>query len=1257
MADSKIVITASLNTVETVETIKKDLKTVEGMLESNPLQLSCTISDSSIKQMQSQLDSLTKGLTINTNVNAQNIQQSINQATKNQKIEVDITTKINKSTLQKQAKEMEEILQLFDRGGKQSGRAELVSLLEEYQKAYKAENYQGTINALDKIITFTRDHQRSVEVTNTELKEEQESVRQVLKNMEKLYITTKQVEEIQRDLTGSHRNARGETTEAENYLNNILGKNKWSSDSSKFVNVSTQYWSVFTENVRAAFENLGNYVTQFNEGDIVQGLKDFVDFMGQSTDQTTAYMRANATSATEWADAVGNAIAKVTGTNLASIELFQYELILSDEDVAKTEENAQKITRAYSTIQEAKDFYKNDKNVDSVTADWIKDANGDITGFTINVNKASGEVERLKHTITEAGEVMFDGSTGSDSGIQKAIEQASKSADTLERRLINLKAAADDKSAPRPIKSEESIGKVEAAYNKAIEAIEKLRQADKSTFAELDNEAKKAVDDFNNVVKAMRNADTAATKLRAKPIETIKAEETANLDKFVATISNSAIPNIENLTKRVDELRNELSALKTGDKQGLTNYLDNFSILEEQFKTLNTQAKITKSVLNDLGKMPQNSDIKALTSEYQALMSQIGTAKTVDDYRAISETLATLKPLFNEIIQKTNDETIAAEKTANAIKAISDAYDKITSLNKKLTTGNLTSVEANYKKEEINALEVLAIEERLSLQYAGLYTEEVQKQIKAIKNKSNAIIESRNQQKANDEQLAEAEKKHEAALTIIHNAYKEIASAQKTLSSGKATDVDVSYALAAQIEQRALVESTRERLELEGLLDAEILDEIKNGEILVAKTRQIAEADRDAAQAKKDEIEAEKAYKKELQDVNKIIKDNLTALEKFNNSTVAKNNKSNADVIGQVGTNNNLITQLKAWQDSLKVDSSATNVAKIKAEIDALSGSLKNAVTDSQNLNNSLANSNAEATLASKINNLKNQVEIFANTNRRATESLKQMRNGMTFADEWQRIVSQLKSGNLDENAIRRLSEDLRNFKGEAQSAGLTVNRFFQSMSNQLKMIAQRWLSLYAIIGRITSAFNELKSVDKILTEIAKSSDVARESLESLGNAAFDAANKYGRSVTDYLYGVQEFSRAGFRGEQLTGLTEISLLAQSAGDIETDLANSYVIATNAAYGLAGSQEKLGEVLDRQNYVTNNYALNMTDLANATKIAASQAAQSGIEIDQMTAALATMISTTQQGGEIAARSLRGKRALCTTALYRCESIIA
>ena len=163
--------------------------------------------------------------------------------------------------------------------------------------------------------------------------------------------------------------------------------------------------------------------------------------------------------------------------------------------------------------------------------------------------------------------------------------------------------------------------------------------------------------------------------------------------------------------------------------------------------------------------------------------------------------------------------------------------------------------------------------------------------------------------------------------------------------------------------------------------------------------------------------------------------------------------------------------------------------------------------------------------------------------------------------------------------------------------------------------------------------------------------------MRRLGQESFDTASQYGRTASDYLLGVQEMSRAGFGEQASEDMARLSVLAQAAGDMTADLSNQYLIATNAAYGYEGSVEKLNDVLDRQNYVTNHYALSMGDLAEATKIASSQAAQSGIGIDEMTAALSTMISTTQQGGEIASRALRGKRALCTTALYRCESIIA
>ena len=205
------------------------------------------------------------------------------------------------------------------------------------------------------------------------------------------------------------------------------------------------------------------------------------------------------------------------------------------------------------------------------------------------------------------------------------------------------------------------------------------------------------------------------------------------------------------------------------------------------------------------------------------------------------------------------------------------------------------------------------------------------------------------------------------------------------------------------------------------------------------------------------------------------------------------------------------------------------------------------------------------------------------------------------------------------------------------------------------------WMSMTAAVSMFTrsirDALDELKEVDTILTEISKTSDRTEESLRKLGETSFATASKYGQKASDYLLGVQEMSRAGFDENSSEQMAELSTLAQSAGDMTAELANEYLIATNAGYQFGGSAEKLNSVLDSQNYITNHNALSMSELAEATKIVASQAAQSGIGIDEMTAAVGTMIATTQQGGEVAARALKGKRTLCTIALYGCESIVA
>lgn len=304
---------------------------------------------------------------------------------------------------------------------------------------------------------------------------------------------------------------------------------------------------------------------------------------------------------------------------------------------------------------------------------------------------------------------------------------------------------------------------------------------------------------------------------------------------------------------------------------------------------------------------------------------------------------------------------------------------------------------------------------------------------------------------------------------------------------------------------------------------------------------------------------------------------------------------------------------------------------------------------------------NKLANLQNRIKRLTADINSYATANKRAIESTKQMSSGKSFADEWSRITSVMARGaDLTDRELKDLSADMAVFRKEAQAAGLAGVSAFEKFGNAFKTIST-YISanqiINMVISQIRSAVTELQTVDDRLTEISKTSDRTVESLRSLGETAFDTASKYGRTASDYLLGVQEMSRAGFNEQQSEDMAELTILAQAAGDMTADLANQYLIATNAAYDYNGSIAELTDTLDRQNYVTNHYALSMNDLAEATKIAASQAAQSGIGIDEMTAALSTMISTTQQGGEIASRALRGKRAIRTLALYRCKSIIA
>lgn len=220
--------------------------------------------------------------------------------------------------------------------------------------------------------------------------------------------------------------------------------------------------------------------------------------------------------------------------------------------------------------------------------------------------------------------------------------------------------------------------------------------------------------------------------------------------------------------------------------------------------------------------------------------------------------------------------------------------------------------------------------------------------------------------------------------------------------------------------------------------------------------------------------------------------------------------------------------------------------------------------------------------------------------------------------------------------------QEVNAIKAEASQKGLTGNSITSELKRAFSQIGQ-FVGIYGGLQRavsaVTDSISELKEIDTILTEISKTSDLTTSQLKTLGETSFDSASKWGKKASDYLTGIQEMSRSGYYGKQAEQMADLSVLAQSAGDLDPNTANSYLLASNAAYKYQGNVEKLNAVLDGQNMITNRNSVSMSDMAAATTKAASMASELGVKENQLSAMIGTIESRTKAGGDEVGTALK------------------
>lgn len=269
-----------------------------------------------------------------------------------------------------------------------------------------------------------------------------------------------------------------------------------------------------------------------------------------------------------------------------------------------------------------------------------------------------------------------------------------------------------------------------------------------------------------------------------------------------------------------------------------------------------------------------------------------------------------------------------------------------------------------------------------------------------------------------------------------------------------------------------------------------------------------------------------------------------------------------------------------------------------------------------------------------KKEKLNNQLTTYLSKNSKIRESEPLLKE----ADKLREKIA----GINDRDSLRDVTDSFQLFKSECSATGYQA----KSTSDRIKSLVGNVTKVGSAFGVASMAISNyqkslktIKTNDDILTEISKTSNSTKQELEELGNSAFDTASKFGKVSSDYLTAIEEMNRSGFYGEAGKALGELTLLTQAAGDVTAEVAQKYLLSTNAAYGYAGSVEKLTNVLDGQNYITNRHSVDMETMATATEKAGSMAANTGVKIEELSAMIGTISARTKEAGTITGTGIK------------------
>lgn len=212
-------------------------------------------------------------------------------------------------------------------------------------------------------------------------------------------------------------------------------------------------------------------------------------------------------------------------------------------------------------------------------------------------------------------------------------------------------------------------------------------------------------------------------------------------------------------------------------------------------------------------------------------------------------------------------------------------------------------------------------------------------------------------------------------------------------------------------------------------------------------------------------------------------------------------------------------------------------------------------------------------------------------------EQLKQYLNNMmalnTNMPDWQQKLS-------------RYSAEFSNLRDEIVYADQGLARFSKQMASAMLRVpiyAATIGTMYAPMRMFQDALRQTIEIDSQLTVLERVSNGTIE-MNSALQESIGIAERLGNVISEVNDGLIAFARQGYRGDELTAMTETATLMSNVSDLTVDDSASSLTAAMKGFNIEA--ENSMHIVNAMNEVDNNYAITTQQLAQAIERSAGTA---------------------------------------------------